>query len=124
MTTAGSFVRGPADRRAAEPRRARPWMLLNAALIIAAISIGRSVLIPVAVAVLLTFLLKPLAARLERRVRSRVAGVTLVTILAIAVVGVILGAVGQQFVALAADLPGYRETLIRKVRGVRQSGSV
>ncbi len=95
--------------------------MLPAVLVIGALYLARSVLIPVALAVLLSFILTPLVTRLQRLVRSRGLAVACVTLTAVAMAGGGAFAVGHQFVGLAARLPEYQDTIARKVRSIRES---
>jgi predicted PurR-regulated permease PerM len=86
---------------------------------VAALHLGRSLLLPVALSILLAFVLTPSVVYLEKRVRSRVLAVTLVTMFAAGFLGLVVLGVGQQFMGLAEDLPSYRETLVRRARQFR-----
>jgi predicted PurR-regulated permease PerM len=92
-----------------------------AVAVIAALYFARSILIPVALAGLLTFLLAPWVARIEARTGNRVIAVAIVSVLAVCLAAGIGLLVGHQFVSLAEKLPEYRATLLTKVRSVRQS---
>ena len=83
--------------------------------------VGRRILIAVAMAILLTFVVVPLVAIIERVVRRRAIAVLLATLLVSAVLGGVIVLAGQQVAMLAEDLPTYRETIVRKIRSV-QSG--
>jgi len=91
------------------------------ALVLAALYFARAILVPVALAVLLTFLLAPVVGWLQRYIRTRSLAVALVTVTVVAVAAAGTFAVGQQFVGLASRLPEYRETIGRKVRSIRES---
>ncbi|MFN0131551.1 MAG: AI-2E family transporter [Phycisphaerales bacterium] len=80
--------------------------------------LARQVLVPVALAILLTFVVAPLVARIERRVHSRAIAVLLATLLVIGVLGGGLLFAGQQFAGLADEIPTYRDTIVRKVRSI------
>ncbi len=84
---------------------------------------AQEVLIPVALAVLLTFLLAPLAMRLERRRLGRVASVIIVVsaaLLFIVGVGAIVFVQAEQ---LAKDLPTYQENFVEKLKFLKPSGT-
>src|SRR6185436_7226706 len=99
--------------------RATAWTLLNIVLAVAAMHFARGVLIPVALAILLTFVLRPVVAFLERYLKSRVLSVVLVIVLSATLVGGSLLTVSQQFLGLTRDLPVYRDTIARKVRAIK-----
>lgn len=88
---------------------------------IAALHLARDLLIPAALAVLLTFLLNPLVGRLQRWGLPRVVGV----IASVGVMAIVTGTVGTMVVHEATELtkrlPDYRENLRQKVREVRSS---
>jgi predicted PurR-regulated permease PerM len=91
-------------------------------LLVAALYLAREVLLPLAVAILLTFILTPLAMRLQRRGLGRVPSVILVTALAFLVVGGFGVVVAAQIRSLAIDLPTYRDNIIRKAAALRNLG--
>ena len=102
-------------------------VILGAALI-AALYFGRSVFVPIALAVLLSFILSPLVVGLRKWYVPRALAVVLVvSSMVCAVVG--LGMVmGGQVSQLGDDLPRYETTLREKLKslriGVAQSGLV
>ncbi len=99
----------------------RTYAALYVLVLVAILYLARPVLVPFALAVLLTFIVTPVAARVERWVHSRAAAVGIVTVV---LIGVFAGGaivVGQQFVGFADQLPVYRATIVRKIRAI-QSG--
>jgi len=100
--------------------------------IVAALYWAQAVLIPIAVALLLSFVLGPLVRALQRTGLGstrggRVVSVVLVVILVSLVLGGISYVVAQQFVRLSHDLPEYRRNLRQKIadlRGVRKPGAL
>lgn len=97
--------------------------LLTMAIVIAGLYFGRELLIPLALAMLLGFLLDPLVTRLKRVGVPRVAAVLLVVA---AVLCVLAGAsllLGQQVRMLAEELPTYQTTMRDKLRGIRETMS-
>jgi len=99
------------------------WFALQACAWVAVLYLGRDLLIPVAMSILLTFLLVPAVGWVERRVRSRVGSVLCVITLASALVVGVLALFGNQAARLSANLPVYRETIVRKVRDIRSGAS-
>ncbi|HXG13443.1 MAG TPA: AI-2E family transporter [Gemmataceae bacterium] len=91
-------------------------------LVIACLYLARSVLIPVALAILLTFLLSPLVTALQRRGLRRVPAVIVV----VALTGLLLGGLGwllaDRVASLANDLPAHRENITRKLNDLRGLG--
>src|SRR5438105_1851988 len=76
---------------------------------------GQRVLIPLALAVLLTFVLAPPVSLLERRGLGRVPAVLVVVGLAAALLGLVGWLVAAQLTALVNDLPGYKEAVRARV---------
>ena len=77
------------------------------------------VLIPLALAILFSFLLAPLVRRLERWL-PRIVATLLVAILVFSLIGAIGALAARQAISLAAKLPEYRENIIGKIRAVRR----
>lgn len=98
--------------------------LATAALIIvvmAGLYIGQDILIPLALAALLSFVLAPVAIRLDRLGLRRVPSVLLVVALACAVTGGVSLIVGSQIVSLADNISQYRLNIIEKVHSLQLS---
>jgi predicted PurR-regulated permease PerM len=90
-------------------------ILMSVCLVAAVLYLGRPFLMPLALAVLLAFLLAPLAARVESFGCGRGPAVGIVTILAFTILATVLYLVGAQAVDLAKSLPGYHDNLQQKV---------
>jgi predicted PurR-regulated permease PerM len=92
---------------------------------VAALYFAKSVLIPIALAVLFAFLLAPLVSLLEKARLGRTSPVLVVVLL---VAGLLTGLgwlVFNQAISLATQIPNYKTTISRKIesfRGVRQNG--
>ena len=96
-------------------------------LIVASLYWAQAVLIPVALAILLTFLLNPVAAALERIGLGRLSSVMLVAVLTFSLLGGIGWIVTLQFGSLANELPKYTGNLRQKiadVRGAAKGGAI
>jgi predicted PurR-regulated permease PerM len=87
--------------------------------LVAILYFGRPVFVPLAVAILLAFILAPLVRTLRRLRFGRIASVISVVIIAfLAIFG--LGMVlGEQVTRLAAELPTYQDTLTKKIDALR-----
>jgi len=88
-------------------------------VVVAGLYLGREVLIPITLAVLLSFVLAPLANVLRRVRLGRVPSVLLAVALAIGIVIVIGTVIGSQVASLATRLPEYTGTIERKTESVR-----
>ena len=106
----------PAD---VQTKSSRFVVLASMCIVVAALYFAQEVLIPLALAILLCFLLGPLVSRLERYRLSRApAVVTVVT--AVAAVLLMLGwVVTAQLLNLADRLPEYEGEIVSKVKGFR-----
>ena len=91
-------------------------------LVLACIYWAQAVLIPLALAVLITFLLTPPVAALQRRGVPRVVAVVGVVLLALAVVAGIGTVLAMQVMSLAEELPSYRDNIRQKIADVRSMG--
>jgi predicted PurR-regulated permease PerM len=105
----------------ADTREAILQGLLIAALIIAGLYFGREVLLPLAVAILLSFVLTPPLLLLRRLKVPRVIGVSVVVTFAFLVMVSLGWLLSQQITQLADDLPAYRSALIEKMSVLRTS---
>ena len=109
-------------RRAALLRTSGLAVFVAACLAVAALYFAQEVLIPLVLAVLLTFLLAPVVRYLERRRFGRVPAVLTTVVIAFAVLAEVGWVVGEQLVALADNLPLYQDELVQKVRRFRGQG--
>ncbi|HMB95707.1 MAG TPA: AI-2E family transporter, partial [Tepidisphaeraceae bacterium] len=76
-------------------------------------------LIPLALALLLSFLLAPIIKRLEKRKIPRIAAVVLVVSVIFSFIGVLGWGVGTQLKDFVEQLPGYKQNIVAKVSLVR-----
>ncbi len=109
--------------RANNPERNQRFVLLaTICLVIALLYFASEVLIPLALAVLLTFLLAPLVIRLERWGLQRVPSTIIVVILALAAVAGVGYGVFTQAQELGEDLPRYSENISNKLSRLLPKG--
>jgi predicted PurR-regulated permease PerM len=97
------------------------------ALVVAGLYWLQAVLIPLALAVLLTFLLSPVVGSLQRRGLGRVPSVLVTVLLALSVLGGIGWTLTRQLVTLADELPRYSLNIHQKIadlRGASKGGSM
>jgi len=90
-----------------------PLILL--ALVLLVLYFAREVLIPLAIALTLNFLLTPAVIQLERRKVRRVPAVILVMVMATALVGGVGWIVARQMIGVVNDLPHYRNNIREKL---------
>lgn len=89
------------------------------ALIATFLYVAREVLIPIALAVLLSFVLSPVVRLLERLYLPRSLSVVAVVIIAFGIIFALGSLLVSQVNQLATDLPSYRSTLSDKIKSVR-----
>jgi predicted PurR-regulated permease PerM len=94
----------------------------NVVLIIASLYWAQAILIPVALSILLTFLLSPVAGALERIALGRLPSVILIVALTFSLLGGIGWIVTLQFGSLANELPTYRKNIRQKIADIREAG--
>jgi predicted PurR-regulated permease PerM len=103
----------------------KSWGII--ALVIAGLYWLQGVLIPLALAVLLTFLLSPVVDILQRRGLGRVPAVLVTVLLVLSILGGIGWTLTRQMVTLADELPRYSLNIqhrIADLRGASKGGSV
>lgn len=89
-------------------------------VVVAGLYVGRSVLIPITLAMLLSFLLAPLVNLLRRIYLGRVLSVMFAVLLALTVILALGGLIGTQLAALAEEVPTYVITIQRKIDTLQQ----
>jgi predicted PurR-regulated permease PerM len=93
--------------------------LAVAVVVVAGLYLGRTVLIPITLAVLLSFLLAPLVNLLRRIHLGRVLSVLVAVILALGIILALGGLIGTQIAELAQEVPQYASTIRNKVDAVQ-----
>jgi predicted PurR-regulated permease PerM len=93
--------------------------LAVAALIITALYFGREILVPVALAVLFSFVLAPFVIRLQSWRVPRTVSVLAAVFVGFSIIFSLGGLMVSQANRLAEDLPGYQQTLREKIQGLR-----
>jgi predicted PurR-regulated permease PerM/GAF domain-containing protein len=94
------------------------WGLLLIAFVVAALYFGRSVLVPIALATLITFLLSRLVTRIERWI-GRIAAVLVTVIAMFTIFAAASWVIGRQVIDLADKLPNYQANIVAKIRSLR-----
>lgn len=89
-------------------------------LTIAALYFGKDVLVPITLAVMLSFVLSPIVALLERWRLWRAPAVILTVLAALGLLGLIATLIGSQAASLSANAPQYAKTIEAKVQGVQR----
>lgn len=89
---------------------------------VAALYLARAVLVPIALAMLLTFMVHPIVSYLTRVGLGRAASVSVVVTMLFATLGGICWILVIEFASLSTEIPGYRDNLIHKINEVRRLG--
>jgi predicted PurR-regulated permease PerM len=87
--------------------------------IVATLYLGKEVLIPVTLALLMAFVLSPLVNLLRRAHLGRVPSVVLGVVFALCVIVAVGGVIGSQIAQLTTDIPKYSQTVEAKIAAVR-----
>jgi predicted PurR-regulated permease PerM len=109
---------GAAARSALPP----PMMLAGLVLAVACLYWARVVFVPIALAVLIMFLLSPVVALVRRTRVGQVPAVIVVVTLTVLLAGGLGWVLFSQLTTLANDLPRYRATIMRKIADVQRMG--
>ncbi len=113
----------PVERVPDPAQSVKPLALLAGLVaVVAALYLARGVLIPIALAILLTFLVHPVVARLARLGLGRALSVGLVVTMLFAALGAVTWVVTVELALLSTGIPGYRDNLIAKIAHVRRMG--
>jgi predicted PurR-regulated permease PerM len=96
--------------------------LATAALVLALLYWAQAVLIPVALSLLLTFLLAPVVDWLERIYLGKIPAVIIAVFFAFSILAVMGWMITSQLTKLAGDLPKYEANIKKKIADVRQMG--
>lgn len=98
----------------APPPSAAPFMI--GAIVVAALYFGQDLFVPLALAILLSFILAPVVVVLRRWRVGRVVSVILAVLLAVAILATLGTIVTRQVTRLAGELPRYEFTIRDKVQ--------
>jgi predicted PurR-regulated permease PerM len=93
--------------------------LVVGVIVIVALYLGQEVLVPVTLAVLLSFVLAPLVDWLRRIRIGRLPAALMSVALALGIVLALGGVIGTQLAEFASDIPRYQTTIEQKIQTVR-----
>jgi len=96
--------------------------LLTLVVVVAVLYFARVILIPLALAVLLAFLLAPLVIRLRHWGLARIPSVVFVVLLSFVLIGIVGSLMTTQLTDLARQLPEYQQNIRQKLHSLRSSG--
>jgi len=92
-----------------------------AVIIIMTLYFGREIIIPIALAILLSFVLAPLVGLLQRMRVPRGLAVVSVVVIAFALIFAMGSLLASQLTQLAGDLPRYQSTITEKIQSFRDT---
>ena len=98
------------------------WTVLVTAFVVTVLYVGRELLIPLALAAMLTFLLSGPVGRIERWI-GRIAAVLLVVLMLFSVLGVAGWFLTRQVIDVAAKLPDYQTNIQEKLHALKMPTS-
>lgn len=93
--------------------------LAVAALIVTGLYFGREILVPVVLAILLSFVLSPFVTRLQSWRIPRIVSVLFVVLIGFSIIFSLGGLMVSQANRLARELPSYQQTLREKIQSLR-----
>jgi predicted PurR-regulated permease PerM len=93
--------------------------LAVAAIVVAGLYLAQDVLVPITLAVMLSFVLSPLTNLLRRIGLWRAPAVALSVLVALAVIGMLGTMIGSQAAGLAVDAPRYADQIEQKIAGAQ-----
>lgn len=96
--------------------------LATIAAVAAIVYFARDIVLPLAIATLISFALSPLATRLRKMGVPNLACVLIVVCMAFAGIGLFVLVVGSQLTSLAQNLPAFQANIIEKVETLRNAG--
>ena len=89
--------------------------------VVAGLYFGREVLVPMSIAILLSFVLAPVTDVLSRLRIGRVASALIAVALAFAILGILGAIIGRQAAQLSENLPAYQVEISKKLGAARSS---
>jgi predicted PurR-regulated permease PerM len=101
------------------PRPQGLLILLVSVVVVAALYLAKTVLIPITLAVLLSFMLGPVVGLFRRLHLPKIAAVLLAVLLALVVILLIAALIGTQIADLAGNFAHYQATIMRKFTVIR-----
>jgi predicted PurR-regulated permease PerM len=106
-----------------EASASKSLVLIAFVLAIAALFFGRELFIPLALALVFSFLLTPLVSLLEKIRLRRVPSVLAVLVLSFTLAGAVTWGVASQLVQIMVELPDYKANLDAKIQSLRRPNS-
>lgn len=100
----------------------RLWVVAALAVAVAALYLARAVVVPIALAMLLAFMVHPIVTQLTKIGLGRGLSVAVVVTMLFVALGAACWILMIEFTSLSTQIPVYRDNLIRKINEVRRLG--
>ena len=117
------LIAGPVAESAALASRMSVPKLVSIAVVVVIIYIARDVLLPLSIAMLITFALSPLATRLRKLGLPNLPSVLVVVTVAFTAIGLFVLVVTSQLGSLAQNLPSFQSNILTKVETIKSASS-
>lgn len=101
---------------------AKSVALLIVLIVVAVLYFARTIFIPLALSILLTFMLAPLVIRLRHWGLGRIPATAIVVLVAFGILGVVGTVMASQLADLAHKMPEYQHNVQQKIVSIRNSG--
>jgi len=98
------------------------FILPTLVLVIASLYLAQAIFVPIALSILLTFLLSPVAGALERIGLGRIPSVILIVLFVFSVLAAVGWLITLQLTSVANELPTYRNNIRQKIADIRVVG--
>ena len=102
------------------PQRDMLTMLAIAVVIVTTLYVGRDIILPIVLAVILAFVLTPIVNLLRKLRIGRAAAVVVTVVFALALMTTLTFVVASQVTQLATDLPRYEQTIQQKAASFQE----
>lgn len=99
---------------------ARMRGVVVALIVVAVLSLAKAIFIPLALAILLSFVLAPMVQKVERLGIGRIGAVIVVQIACTTLLASLLVVLGSQLIELSSAIPEYRKNLVQRARDIRE----
>jgi predicted PurR-regulated permease PerM len=95
------------------------FVFASIALIAGMLYLGQAFFVPLALAILLAFVLAPVVSLMERIGLGRTTSVITISVVIALLLAAMVGVASRELVSLVGEVPQYRENLVRKVKSLR-----
>ena len=117
------MITGPVVESPALSSRMSVPKLASIAVVVVIIYVARDVLLPLSIAMLITFALSPLATRLRKFGLPNLPSVLVVVTVAFTAIGLFVLVVTSQLGSLAQNLPSFQANILTKVETIKSASS-